>query len=49
MATIKVGDTIPQGTFTYIPWSVELESNAACGIRAYPLPVSRPIRAIFPS
>ena len=41
MATVKVGDAIPQGTFTYIPWSAELESNAACGIRAYPLVFSR--------
>lgn len=32
---IKVGDTIPQGTFTYIPWSPELEDHSACGIRAY--------------
>ena len=30
---IKVGDTIPQGTFTYIPWSPELEDHSACGIR----------------
>lgn len=35
MASIKVGDTIPQGSFKYVPWSAELESNAACGIRAY--------------
>ncbi|EJF61597.1 Redoxin [Dichomitus squalens] len=32
MATIKVGDTIPQGTFTYIPWSPELEDHSACGV-----------------
>ncbi|PIL27094.1 hypothetical protein GSI_10234 [Ganoderma sinense ZZ0214-1] len=32
MATVKVGDIIPQGTFTYVPWSEELESHAACGI-----------------
>ncbi|RDB16459.1 putative peroxiredoxin [Hypsizygus marmoreus] len=32
MASIKVGDLIPQGTFTYIPYSPELESNhLACG------------------
>ncbi len=32
---IKVGDTIPQGTFTYIPWSAELEDHSACGIRTW--------------
>ncbi|KIY64437.1 1-Cys peroxiredoxin isozyme [Cylindrobasidium torrendii FP15055 ss-10] len=30
--TIKVGDKIPEGTFTYVPWSEALESHAACGI-----------------
>ncbi|KAI0746301.1 Redoxin-domain-containing protein [Daedaleopsis nitida] len=29
---VKVGDTIPQGAFTYIPWSPELEDNAVCGL-----------------
>ncbi|EMD32375.1 peroxiredoxin PRX5 [Gelatoporia subvermispora B] len=32
MATIKVGDAAPQGTFNYVPYSPELESGAACGI-----------------
>ncbi|KZS89633.1 Redoxin [Sistotremastrum niveocremeum HHB9708] len=32
MATIKVGDTIPEATFTYVPHSPELEDSAACGI-----------------
>ncbi|KAI0367285.1 Redoxin [Pilatotrama ljubarskyi] len=31
---VKVGDTIPQGTFTYIPYTPELENNSACGIPA---------------
>lgn len=30
---IQVGDAIPQGTFTYIPYSPELEDHSACGIR----------------
>ncbi|KAJ3482703.1 hypothetical protein NLI96_g6799 [Meripilus lineatus] len=30
--TIKVGDTIPKGTFQYIPSSPETDSLAACGI-----------------
>lgn len=30
---IQVGDTIPQGTFKYIPYSPELEDHSACGIR----------------
>ena len=30
---VKVGDTIPQGTFTYVPWTPELENHAACGLR----------------
>ena len=34
--SIKVGDAIPQGTFTYIPYAPELEDHSACGIRAYP-------------
>ncbi|OJT06003.1 hypothetical protein TRAPUB_3190 [Trametes pubescens] len=29
---IQVGDTIPQGTFKYIPYSPELEDHSACGI-----------------
>ena len=33
--TIKVGDTIPKGTFQYIPHSPETEALAACGIRKY--------------
>ncbi|RXW22410.1 hypothetical protein EST38_g3445 [Candolleomyces aberdarensis] len=31
MADIKVGDTIPEGTFKYIPWSEALEDNLVCG------------------
>ncbi|PFH47497.1 hypothetical protein AMATHDRAFT_6678 [Amanita thiersii Skay4041] len=33
MATpkIQVGDTIPQGSFTYIPWTPELENHSVCG------------------
>ncbi|KAJ3793008.1 1-Cys peroxiredoxin isozyme [Lentinula aff. detonsa] len=30
--TIKVGDTVPDGTFSYIPYSPELDSHAACGV-----------------
>ncbi|THV00277.1 1-Cys peroxiredoxin isozyme [Dendrothele bispora CBS 962.96] len=30
--TVKVGETIPAGTFKYIPYTPELESNAACGV-----------------
>ncbi|KAJ6513622.1 1-Cys peroxiredoxin isozyme [Mycena vitilis] len=30
--SIKVGDTIPQGDFGYIPWAPELEDNLACGV-----------------
>ncbi|KAJ3854145.1 1-Cys peroxiredoxin isozyme [Lentinula lateritia] len=30
--TIKIGDTVPDGTFTYIPYSPELDSHAACGV-----------------
>ncbi|KAF5353703.1 hypothetical protein D9758_008636 [Tetrapyrgos nigripes] len=30
--TIKVGDQIPEGTFKYVPWTPELESNTVCGI-----------------
>jgi len=32
MASVKVGDTVPEGTFNYIPWTPELESEAACGV-----------------
>ncbi|KAF5313567.1 hypothetical protein D9611_010196 [Ephemerocybe angulata] len=32
MSTIKEGETIPEGTFKYVPWSEELEDNLACGI-----------------
>ena len=39
MASIKVGDTIPSGTFTYIAYTPELEDHSACGIRK-PLPRS---------
>ncbi|KAJ2920771.1 hypothetical protein H1R20_g16324, partial [Candolleomyces eurysporus] len=31
MAAIKVGDTIPEGTFKYIPWSEALNDNLVCG------------------
>jgi len=30
--TIKVGDTITDGTFTYIPYSPELDDHSACGV-----------------
>ncbi|KAG0142627.1 hypothetical protein CROQUDRAFT_662342 [Cronartium quercuum f. sp. fusiforme G11] len=30
--TLSVGDTIPSGTFSYIPYSPELDSPNACGI-----------------
>jgi alkyl hydroperoxide reductase 1 len=32
--SIKVGDTIPKGTFTYIPHTPELENKLACGVPA---------------
>ncbi|KAJ7757270.1 Redoxin [Mycena maculata] len=32
MASIKVGDTIPQGEFGYIPWAPELDDHLACGV-----------------
>ncbi|PPR00675.1 hypothetical protein CVT24_000963 [Panaeolus cyanescens] len=32
MATIKVGDKIPEGTFKYVPYTPELESGLACGV-----------------
>jgi len=31
MVSIKVGDTIPSGTFSYIPFTPELEDGLACG------------------
>ncbi|KAH9855471.1 Redoxin-domain-containing protein [Lenzites betulinus] len=31
-AKIQVGDTIPQGKFTYIPYTPALDDNSACGI-----------------
>ncbi|KZV86662.1 Redoxin [Exidia glandulosa HHB12029] len=30
--TIKVGDEIPSATFTYVPWSAELEDKSFCGL-----------------
>jgi len=30
--SINVGDTVPSGTFKYIPWAEELETKIACGI-----------------
>ncbi|KAF7314074.1 Peroxiredoxin [Mycena chlorophos] len=30
--TIKVGDTLPNGVFGYIPYSEALEDNLACGV-----------------
>jgi len=35
--TIKVGDTIPKGTFSYVAYTPELDSHLACGI---PSPLS---------
>ncbi|KAG8997094.1 hypothetical protein FRB93_000497 [Tulasnella sp. JGI-2019a] len=32
MARIKVGDTIPSGTFKYVPWAPELDEGVVCGI-----------------
>ncbi|KAG6811333.1 hypothetical protein H0H92_007953 [Tricholoma furcatifolium] len=29
---VKVGDKLPQGTFTYIPYTPELDDSLACGI-----------------
>lgn len=31
MATIKIHDTISHGTFSYIPYSPELDDHSACG------------------
>jgi len=30
-ATIQVGDTVPEGTFSYIPYAPELDDHSACG------------------
>ncbi|KAF8319844.1 Redoxin [Cantharellus anzutake] len=30
--TIKAGDTIPNGTFSYVPYSPELADGRACGV-----------------
>ncbi|KAH9940273.1 1-Cys peroxiredoxin isozyme [Amylocystis lapponica] len=30
--TIKVGDTVPKGTFGYVPYVPELDDHTACGI-----------------
>jgi len=30
--TIKVGETIPEGTFTYVPYSPDLDDVSACGL-----------------
>ncbi|KAF9066718.1 Redoxin [Rhodocollybia butyracea] len=30
--TIEIGDTIADGTFTYVPYTPELDSHAACGV-----------------
>ncbi|KAF5375780.1 hypothetical protein D9757_008976 [Collybiopsis confluens] len=30
--TIKLGDTIPSGVFTYVPYSAELDDHSACGV-----------------
>lgn len=32
MTEIKVGDTIPTATFSYVPYSPELQDGAVCGI-----------------
>jgi len=32
MATISVGDIIPEGTFTYVPYTPEMEDNLVCGV-----------------
>jgi len=34
MASIKVGDTIPSGTFKYVPWDPKLEEGIACVVPA---------------
>ncbi|KAK7049365.1 peroxiredoxin type-2 [Paramarasmius palmivorus] len=30
--SIKVGDTVPEGTFGYVPYTPELEDGLACGV-----------------
>jgi len=30
--TIQVGETIPSGTFKYVPWTEELETGLVCGV-----------------
>ncbi|KAI4525958.1 Redoxin [Schizophyllum commune] len=37
MPSIKVGDKLPEGKFTYVPYSPELEDGLACGV---PVPYS---------
>ncbi|TBU28208.1 Redoxin [Dichomitus squalens] len=32
MASVKVGDVIPEGTFVHVPFSPELKDHNACGI-----------------
>ncbi|KAF9531484.1 1-Cys peroxiredoxin isozyme [Crepidotus variabilis] len=32
MASLKVGDTVPEGTFKYVPYTPELENGLACGV-----------------
>ncbi|KAF8154488.1 thioredoxin-dependent peroxidase [Crassisporium funariophilum] len=32
MSHLSVGDTIPEGTFRYVPYSPELENGLACGV-----------------
>jgi len=31
MATVKVGDTLPSGTFSYIHWTPQLEDKVCAG------------------
>ncbi|KAL6298518.1 1-Cys peroxiredoxin isozyme [Sparassis latifolia] len=30
--TVKVNDVVPSGTFTYVPYTAELDAHTACGI-----------------
>ncbi|KAG5652145.1 hypothetical protein H0H81_006128 [Sphagnurus paluster] len=32
MSSLKVGDTLPEGTFSYIPYTPELDNSLACGV-----------------
>lgn len=32
MAALKVGDTIPEGTFQYVPWTPELDDPLVCAM-----------------